>query len=287
MPYTSFDQESQSYATFVSYNNLLATYRPSPFASPLLDPEAAQIFTHFITTVGAMMSVFEGSPPIPSLITPGHPVPPESKNLWTYTIPSLALEHPALMHAILATSSFHLSKMTGQSPMASFRHYHYALRRIRKSVSLPHRRDQIGTLAATLILGYYEVMGADHSKWCSHVAGGSQLIQETNFARLTKCIRDARARAKREQAYMMEQGFPGNLSIPLKNEVDEGLVSVIMGRPVDYDDFRHVSRRLRDYRPRLDVTDQELEGHKIRIDLYWWYCKHDTYQSLISGNRLL
>ena len=287
VPFTAH-QETQAFATFVSYNNLLTTYRPSPFTSPLLDPEAAQIFSHYITTVGPMLSVFEACPPVPSLMTSGCFVPPEARNLWTYTLPSLALEHPALMHALLATSSLHLAGMTGQTPTASFRHYHYALRRIRKAVGLPHRRNQIATLAATLVLGFYEVMGADHSKWCSHVAGGSQLIQETNFAGLTKILRGAKARANAEQAYMTGRGSSDDDDQrDLRSEVDEGLISVIMGRPANYDDFRHVSRGLRDYQPKLDVTEKEVDEYRVRTNLYWWYCKHDMYQSLISGNRLL
>ncbi|KAL1959741.1 hypothetical protein VTO42DRAFT_1327 [Malbranchea cinnamomea] len=294
LPFRPPNQGPQMAATFISYNNLLASYRPSPFSSPLLDNEAAQIFTHFITSVGPIMSVFERCPPVPSLVTSEFPVPVESKNLWTYTLPSLALEHPALMHAILATSSFHLAKMTGQIPTASFRHYHYAIRRIRKAVGLPHRRNQIATLAATLLLGYYEVMGAEHSKWCNHVAGGSQLIQETNFAALTRVVRDARARAKIERLYLEEKGFThsgwGVLNDPFphpEDDVDVGLISVLMGRPVNYDDFRHVSTGLRDYHPRLVLTEKDLEDYMTRLDLYWWYCKHDLYQSLISGNPLL
>lgn len=220
-------------------------------------------------------------------MTAGCHVPPESRNLWTYTLPTLALVHPALMHALLATSSLHLAGVTGQTPTASFRHYHYALRRIRKAVSLPHRRNQTATLAATLVLGFYEVMGADHSKWCNHVAGGSQLIQEINFAGLTKTLHDAKARANGEQVYMAGWSRSDDHQRELGSEVEEGLISVIMGRLVNYDDFRHVSTGLRDYRPKLDVTEKELDEYRVRTDLYWWYCKHDMYQSLISGNRLL
>ncbi|KAI7558612.1 hypothetical protein KC346_g23000, partial [Hortaea werneckii] len=34
--------------------------------------------------------------------------------------------------------------------------------------------------------------------------------------------------------------------------------------------------------PQLDLAKFE-----ILKDLYWWYCKQDAYQSIISGNSLL
>jgi hypothetical protein len=289
---------AQPFATYISYNNLLASYRPSPFTSPLLDPETAQIFSHFITSVGPAMSAYERYSATESLFNSVSHTVSEGRSLWTYTLPMLALDHPPLLHAILAISSFHLARMTGQNPTASFRHYHYSLRQVRKAVSLPHRRQQLGSLAATLLLGFYEVMSAEHSKWNSHLAGGSYLIQETNFAAMTKTVREMRARAN--AAHMHEHGFMPEHGISpdaqalandifgkTESDVQERLISVLMGRPVSYDDFRHVSGGLRDYIPGRVLTERELHEFRIRCDLYWWFCKQDVVQSIIGGNHLL
>jgi hypothetical protein len=141
-------------------------------------------------------------------------------------------------------------------------------------------------------------MSAEHSKWNSHLAGGSYLIQETNFAAMTKTVREMRARAN--AAHMHEHGFMPEHGISpdaqalandifgkTESDVQEGLISVLMGRPVSYDDFRHVSGGLRDYIPGRVLTERELHEFRIRCDLYWWFCKQDVVQSIIGGNHLL
>lgn len=156
------------------------------------------------------------------------------------------------------------------------------------------------TLAATLLLGYYEVLDAEHSKWSNHIVGGSRLVQEFNFAGMTKVVRRMRARVKEQQAYLQSQGFwsdvPGanqgwglidDAFSRAESDVDEGLVSVLMGRSVDYNDFRHTSDKVDDYQADQVLSEKDLYEFRIRCDLYWWYCKQDLYQSLVSGNQLL
>ena len=300
MPTRSSDQGAEPAATFISYNNLLAYYRPSPFASPLLEPESAQIFSHFITSAGPAISIFERCPANRSLMGPVSSSSPGYQNLFSYILPCKALEHQALLHAMLAISSFHLARMTGQTPTASYRHYHYALRRVRKAVGLPQRRRQVETFAATLMLGYYEVLDAEHSKWSNHIVGGSKLIHEFNFAGMSQRVRRMRARVKEQQAYLQSQGLWSD--VPGANQgwgyiddtfsraeagVDEGLASVLMGRPVNYDDFRHIPDKFDDSQADQSLSEHDMYEFRIRCDLYWWYCKQDLYQSLVSGSPLL
>ncbi|KAK2877820.1 hypothetical protein FQN49_001161 [Arthroderma sp. PD_2] len=286
------------FATYMNYDNLLATYRPSPLTSPLIDPEVAKLFSHFITSVGNLISIFERKIGMAPLMS--SPVPTEQQSLFSYTLPTMALESHGLLHAILALSSAHIANITGQSSSAAFKHYHFALRRVSKSVGLPHRRKQISILAATLLLGYFEVMGAEHAKWGSHVAGASQLIQEIDFVGTTRRIRAMRAMARKQKSISGEKSwtraddfrlgtfFDNDVYAPLEREVDVELIGAITGREVNYD--RVVGQIHSDDtppEPQLDLTFKDIEDYRIRTDLYWHYCKQDLFQSLISGNPLL
>ena len=70
------------------------------------------------------------------------------------------------------------------------------------------------------------------------------------------------------------------LSLNSRN-VDEKLIADISGREVDYD------------RPKSPVgkdTNTPYSSHsdfETLQDLFWWYCKQDMYQSVVSGNPLL
>ncbi|EEH41757.2 hypothetical protein PAAG_03678 [Paracoccidioides lutzii Pb01] len=290
----------RSNTAFLNDESSLTSYTPSPFASPLMDPEVTRIFCHFITSVAPVLSIFERHPVNPTVILSTAPIPPSQQSLWTYTLPTLALRNQALLHAILALSSHHIAKMQGSSLVASFRHYHYALRRISKAVKLPGRRKQTATLAATLLLGFYEVMGAEHSKWNSHVAGASQLIQEVDFAGMTRDIRSMRARARQEHMQLAQSmpwmgmiapqigsRFENDLFADKEAETDDELISTLMGRPMSYNDFGTVRGARPMTASERNLTAGDIEEYRIRSDLYWWYCKQDAYQSMIGGNPLL
>ncbi|EZF23931.1 hypothetical protein H112_03415 [Trichophyton rubrum D6] len=291
-PSSALAVSNPPFASYMNYDNLLATYRPSPLTSPLIDPEVAKLFSHFIGSIGTIISIFERKHSIAPLLSFSL-LPTEQQSLFTYTLPTLALENHGLLHSILALSSVHLAYTTGQSSTAAFRHYHFALRRISKAVGLPHRRKQIPTLAATLLLGFFEVLAAEHSKWCSHVAGASQLIREIDFASTTRRIRAMRARARKQKSvagekswtragdFRLDTFFENDIYAPIEREIDVDLVSAIMGRDANYDALPA--------EPAFDqpLTVKDIEDHRIRTDLYWHYCKQDLFQSLISGNPLL
>ncbi|GAD93882.1 C6 finger domain protein, putative [Paecilomyces variotii No. 5] len=293
------DERLRSFTTHLNEPNVLASYRPSMGSSPLNNPKTARIFLHFIHSTGPSISIWERHPTNAS-IRFGSVIPPAHQGLWTYTLPIKALEHPALLQAILAISSLHIAKLQDAPPTVSLKHYHYALKKVGTAVGLPMRRKQIATLAATLLLGFYEVTAGEHHKWNSHVAGSSQLIREIDFAGLTRDLRAhrRRVRAQREQEQMAQMEtwpwydqFGGGASeddpfCEKESEIDENLISLLMGRVINYDEFGRIEDGNQAASPRKHFTKKDIENYRIQSDLYWWYTKQDLFQSLISGNRL-
>lgn len=295
------DRNARSITTFLkNESNVLATYRPSATASPLMDPKAARIFCHFVTSTGPSLSIYERHPTNPSIMFSGFPVPAARQALWTYTLPTMALSNQGLLHAMLAVGSLHISKLQRTSPAPSLKHYHYGLRRVAKAISLPAKRQEITTLAATLLLGFYEVMTAEHSKWNSHLAGARQLVMEIDFAGMTKRIRAMRAEARARKQWQLSMNNINSMAygqmhtvlgefeddLPDKDwEVNEDLISTLMGFTVRYDQHGQIMKLQSGQRK--EPTRKDVENYKIQSDLYWWYCKQDVFQSMVSGNRLL
>lgn len=286
----------RSFTTHLNEPNILATYYPTLGSSPLNNPKTARIFAHFIHSTGPSLSIFERHPTDSSIVLGGS-VPPAQQGLWTYTLPLKALEHPALLQAILAVSSLHIAFLQGVSTTVSLKHYHYALKRIGRAVGLPLRRKQIGTLAATELLAYYEVISADHSKWNSHVAGAAQLIKEIDFAGIT---RDLRAHRRRVSEQRQQMGWSNPIYYPAfgsdtaeddpfaekEGSVDEALIGSLLGRMVNYDEFGLVDEGYTPS-PRRHFSRKDIETFRIQCDLYWWFAKQDLFHSLISGDKLL
>ena len=294
-------QGARSLHNFLNEPNVLSTYHPAYTASPLMDPQTARVFCHFVTATAPTLSVCERHPPNPYAIFSGTPVPVSQRSLWTYTLPMLALTHQALLHAMLALGSLHISKLQHTSPTPSLKHYHYALRRVAKALGHPAKRRKVATLAATLLLGYYEVTTAEHSKWNSHLAGARQLVLDIDFVGMEKRIAAQKARATNpwnhgvvyDPHYVYGQPDKWHQSLHetsvLDDEtIDENLVSNIMGWKVNYSQYGQVldigSQIQNLHKP---PTPSELEEYEIQCDLFWWYRKQDMLQSLVSGNRLL
>lgn len=290
------DGSLRSFTTHLNEPNILATYYPTLGSSPLNNPKTARVFAHFIHSTGPSLSIFERHP-TDSLIALGSSVPPAQQGLWTYTLPLKALEHPALLQAILAISSLHIAYLQGVPSTASLKHYHYALKRIGRAVGLPLRRKQIGTLAATELLAYYEVISADHSKWNSHVAGAAQLMKEIDFASTTRDLR-AHRRRLRKQRYQMgwsnsiyhsAVGSGGSEDDPFaekEGSVDETFLSSLLGRTINFDEFGLVNEGYTPS-PKRHFTRKDIENFRIQCDLYWWFTKQDVFHSLVSGDKLL
>ncbi len=296
------DGRQRAVTTLVDHTNVLAHYRPAMSASPLLDAKTARIFCHFVTVTAPSISMFERHPTNPSIMFTGAPVPRSHQSLWTYTLPTLALGNQGLLHAMLALASLHLAKIVGGSLGPSMKHYHFSLRRISKALGMPSRRNELTTLAASLLLGYYEVMSAEHNKWSSHLRGATHLIKEIDFAGPTRQLKDQRAqqealRMRRmshaAHGFMPDHIFPASQAHPRPEPndglaTDERLVSTIMGRRVRYDDHGQVIDHGGHHASaKTTFTAKDMDVYEARRDLYWWYCKNDLYSSMISGNRLL
>lgn len=214
-------------------------------------------------------------------------------------MPTFALGDQALLHAMLAIGSLHIARVQDGPITASLKHYHIALRRIAKNVGLPTRRIQPATLAATMLLGWYEVMSSDHQKWCNHVLGAKQLLKEFDFAGMTRYLKSIKSqrRAWRGNLYHHDMAL-GIVSGPYPreaeysqhiewdDEVNETLVGVIMGRKLNCDERGKILDHSPDIRQKV-YTQRDLEVYETQRDLFWWYCKQDMFQSVLSASGLL
>jgi len=290
--------EPGSANTFI-YPGILDHYRPERVANPLRNPVTARIFGHFIASTGPMLSVFERHPRTASAMFGQGPEPNSQRSLWTDTLPMMALHNHGLLHAMLAVASLHISKLQGASTTPSLKHYTYSLKRVHRAVGQSKRRHEVSTLAATLLLGFYEIMTADHPKWSTHLCGASKLIHEIDFAGMSKShgILKARTRSETFQPFGRAQDFAPDPSPGLGNarqpfvthvsELDIRLVSDLMGRHLRYDDYGFIVDTGSGTTSQQSFTSEELSNFEVLQDLYWWYCKHDMVHAMIGGNALL
>ncbi|KAI4204822.1 MAG: hypothetical protein LQ350_000888 [Teloschistes chrysophthalmus] len=289
----------RSLTNFLNEPNVLSSYRPSYTASPLMDPETARVFCHYVTATAPTLSIHNRHTVNPSVrMFMGEPVPAYQRSLFTYTLPMMALSNQGLLHAQLALASLHIAKLQQTPPTPSLKHYHYALRRVAKAVGHPTKRREIATLAATLLLGFYEVTTAEHNKWNSHLAGARELILEIDFAGMTKRINAYKAETKatakgymydyRQVQYDRGQRRMSFDILRTDKDVDETLINIMTGYKTKFDEYGRVIDPSEPTSHYLNpLTPKEVENFEIQCDLYWWYAKQDMYQSLISGNRLL
>jgi hypothetical protein len=171
------------------------------------------------------------------------------------------------------------------------------LKRLGRSLGNPKKRHSISTLATSLLLAHYEVWTAEHIKWSTHLTGAAQLLAELDFRSLTR-----EARRLKAAQIAQERRFPYQNPEMLIDQrqfnhrleqsdmmPDERLVSTIVGNKVSYDDFGMV---LEESGARHDTGQQpprklDLTSYEIMQDLYWWYCRHDAFQCMISSNSLM
>ncbi|KAL4939515.1 hypothetical protein BDV06DRAFT_224941 [Aspergillus oleicola] len=294
MVMASASRDVRSFTTYLNEPNMLASYVPTFGSSPFNNPKSARIFLHFIHATGPALSIFERHGTDRST-TLGAPVPMAQQGLWTYTLPLKAFQHQALQQAILALGCLHIEYLQGQPSTASLKHYQYALRRVGKAVGLPNQRKQVGTLAATLLLAYYEVMTADHFKWNNHLAGSAQLIREIDWAGITRNLRAQRRNRWIERSnthsffddiYMFNNPtFGDDPFAELEINIDQDIIGRLMGRAANYDQFGEVEEE--HARPRKKhFSRKDIENFRTQCDLYWWFCKQDWLQSIISAGPL-
>jgi hypothetical protein len=139
-------------------------------------------------------------------------------------------------------------------------------------------------------------MTADHIKWNNHLGGSAQLLREIDFAGLTRDLRAQRrsrwlAQSHVYGSFMDNYLFnnPTSSDDPfaeLENEIDENMVGIFLGRAVNYDQFGQVDEEHTRSRKK-HLSPKDIETLRIQSDLYWWFCKQDWLQSIISGQPLL
>jgi Fungal specific transcription factor domain len=269
------DLQPRDYRTFI-HEGMLNLYDAENYANPLKNAHTARVFMHFLSATSLSVSIFDRQPNDMSVFLDSPISNPQG--LWTYTLPLMALNHQGLLHAMLALSSLHIAKLQNGPTSPAMKHYTYSIKRIHSSVGKRNKRHLTTTLAATLLLAFYEVMTADHSKWCWHLRGASYLIKETDYRRMSY-------RYKVQEAEMQAQEDILNYGETRTNRrgslnpsiVDDSLLNRLIGREVHW---RPPSSR---------AQEEPFDAQKFQIyqDLFWWYARQDTYQSIISGNRLL
>ncbi|KAI3318631.1 hypothetical protein HD806DRAFT_539978 [Xylariaceae sp. AK1471] len=289
--YHMFGTHTRTFSTYGA-ETVLATYDPSPVNSPLTDKHIAAVFWHFINVTGPSMSLYERHPLDPSNIFQGQVT--KKQHQWTYAFPVMSFSHPALLQAMLALGSLQIAKLQRVPPTASLKHYHLALRRIAKNVARPARRTQTANLAATLILGFYEVWNSDHDKWCRHLLGARWIIKEIPLSEMTRAIMAIKMQKRHTEMEQSQFGSYGDY--PSTEDpgflykdwdlMDVSLLSTIMGYEVSYDDLGMLPEDLSSHpRPKYIYTNKDMERYERLSDLFWWYCKMDVYQSILGGTR--
>ncbi|KAF1811921.1 hypothetical protein P152DRAFT_381794, partial [Eremomyces bilateralis CBS 781.70] len=286
------DFSTRGYDAFLT-PDLLDIYHPEYAANPLKNEATRRIFAHFIHATGPSLSIYERNPGNASGLFSEVHIPRSQQNLWTYTLPVLAINDQALLQVMLALGSLHIAKLQGASEMPSLKHYGYAIKRINKRLSDESKRHQATTLAASLLLGFYEVMAGEHMRWSTHIQGAQKLIVEIDYVGMTKQLRKSReAEASQKQNHKGMSDWHISLSHDAQkdapNEVDEGVLSTLVGREVRFDDFGQVEPEGSSSQGRTNPKKGfHLDHYDIYQDLFWWYCRQDAYQSIISGEPLL
>jgi hypothetical protein len=259
------------------YTGMLRHYDPDRYASPLKNQHAAYLFMHFLTSTAPSISIFSRPLNCSSSLFADSPTLDSQQNLWTYTLPAMALNHNGLIHAMLAVSSMHISKLQNGPVTPSFKHYAYAIKRMRHCLVEREKRHLPSTLAATLLLGFYEVITADHSKWTSHLKGASQLLKEINFRWMSHQFSSPAHKASSDDSLPQYAGDPLDTQQQTASSSD-----------LDHDLIRRLTGGSGlDKAIRPDAGPFDPQRYLIYQDLFWWYAKQDVYQSVISGNRLL
>ncbi|KAF3171734.1 hypothetical protein TWF788_009638 [Orbilia oligospora] len=298
-PYTQDNESTRlTFRSFLPEAGTLIRYQPAATASPLSNPTTARIFCHWIYVVAPSLSVFERHPANPhQSFTPGTRLN-GPQNLWCYTIPTVSLSSPLLLHALLAVASLHIAKLSDEPITSSYVHYHFALRRLRKAISDDRERASVATLAGTLLLAYYETMAADVRKWSSHLQGAKNLLKEIDFDNLRRMeVLEDEELTQQQQA--TNPVFDGIASIRNRkmqqktskdnsdrtSPTDDPIRRYILGsrerRKMSQVEKTRVNSSPKASNPR----DQETAI--LQSDLFWFFAKQDAYQSLLSGEGLV
>lgn len=197
------------------------------------------------------------------------------------TIPIMAFHNPGLLQAVLALASLQLANLQNAPPTTAMKHYHLAIVRVKRNVMSSTRRTRLATLATLLLLSFFEVWAADHSKWCQHLFGASILIKEIDFRKMAQRCLPAKRRRELQSIPASERHlYIGDTSLNYE------LIQAITGLAVSAEDYGlGENQPLVD--PHLPASERDIKNFENHADLFWWFCKMDVYQSFLGGTKLL
>lgn len=199
----------------------------------------------------------------------------------------LSLQHPGLLHAMLALASLQVCHIQGTPATAAHKHYHVAIRRVAKNVKTDSRRLHPATLSATLLLAYFEVWNSEHTRWASHLYGARTLFAEMSLRSMgRRCLPVQSLRARQAIAQAWDLAGMGGALPDDPNGLDYDLITTITGFRVTPDDYGLRDAQVLDQTD-TSVTDKDIETFENFRDLFWWYCKMDVYQTILGGTKLL
>ncbi|EHK43093.1 hypothetical protein TRIATDRAFT_34316 [Trichoderma atroviride IMI 206040] len=252
--------DASIFSAFAQNDDVLA-YMEAPYSAEYWASGLNMVFMHFINVTGPGISIFEGNISCAAERGKSRTAAGSGQSLWS----------------------------------SALKHYHRAIRRVANSVKSPSKRTQPATLAATLLLGYFEVWSSDHTKWCNHLFGAKILFREMSLGDMTRsCFPVKRMRQGQEangyQLGHINSQFYGSHQQPVSpqgglNNLDYDLLRAITGLVVTPEDYGEGERQPSDKRS-APATDKEIEKYDIICDLFWWYCKMDVYQSMLGGTKL-
>lgn len=265
--------------------------RAAQVLSPMLQERNAFLLHHFVNFVRPCVYLYERRP---IFDTTG-----KITSAWGSKLPSAAISHPALGHAILGLSALHLAILYGNSDATARKHILLSTKSIGKLLGEPDQRHKTEALACVLLLAFYEVMDADHSKWVMHLSGAASFLNsEHDWIGMTRTVYQMRARARANLSkvdvrhdrlawsdYVHIAGIPEVLLSDEDWEIDQDIVGKLTGHKTDY-----LKAPLANQTPaavQKDLSPHEAEEVVTKIELFWWLTKQLVFQSLLSGDPLL
>lgn len=165
---------------------------------------------------------------------------------------------------MLALANVQVANLQDVYPTAAMKHYHLAIHRLGENIISPTKKTHIATLATALLLAYFEVWTSDHSKWCKHLLGARLILLDIPLRTMSQICWHSWS----------------SKHLSTDETLDMNLLSKITGSSIDYvaGNANHAYG---------NPSNQDLRLYENYADLYWWYCKMDVYQSILSGRPLM
>ncbi|CAN8102184.1 unnamed protein product [Discula destructiva] len=272
-----------------SEENVLVNYMPSPTDTPLNDPKTAAVFWYFVTITAPTINPYERNRLDPQRVFSNEPIPKSHQHIWTYVFAVQAFQHPGLLQAILALGSLQMAALSGDTVTAPLLHYGRSIRSLGKNYRNVNKRAQPATLAATLLLAFYEVWNSNHDTWCTHMLGARMIISETPLRQMSRQVWAVHRQRYQQWAEVHVQnpfaGFMPQDDHPSHElaEVDLNLVKSLTGMSIGFLEGVDPASIQSETR---HCTERDLENYEHLADLYWWFCKMDVYQAFLGGSKL-